>query len=59
MTMLDHSGELEAVNRLYELARDGATESSEYSQLDRQVFHALVQTYGAEEGIVRQTAVAT
>ncbi|MDH5823238.1 hypothetical protein QFW77_09595 [Luteimonas sp. RD2P54] len=56
--MLDHSGELEAVNRLYELARDGETDSSEYTRLDQQVFSALVQTYGAEEGIVRQTAVA-
>ena len=40
------SVEHEAVNRLYELAREGDTGSGEYLQLDSLVYDSLLRAYG-------------
>lgn len=40
------SVEHEAVNRLYELAREGDTDSGEYLQLDSLVYDSLLRAYG-------------
>ncbi|MGO1542396.1 MAG: hypothetical protein ACTHZI_07525 [Luteimonas sp.] len=40
------SAEHEAVNRLYELAREGDTDSGEYLQLDSLVYDSLLRAYG-------------
>lgn len=42
------SAKHEAVNRLYELAREGDTASGEYVQLDSQVYAGLLRAYGVK-----------
>jgi hypothetical protein len=39
----------EAVNRLFEMARQGDTASGEFEQLDSVIQEGLLRTYGAED----------
>lgn len=48
----------EAVNRLFEMAREGDTASGEFEQLDSLVLEGLVRTYGAEEETGESSVVA-
>jgi len=38
----------DAINRLFELAREGETGSGEFQQLDNMVFEGLVRRYGVQ-----------
>ncbi|WP_407351774.1 hypothetical protein [Luteimonas sp. R10] len=58
MHMPEHAGEHEAVDRLYQLASQGETGSSEYLRLDRLIYGGLVRTYGRAEDDPRRPAAA-
>lgn len=45
------SVEHEAVNRLYELVREGDTDSGEYLQLDSLVYDSLLRAYGVRSEV--------
>lgn len=50
----------QAVNRLFELVRDGETGNGEFQQLESMIYDSLLQTYAVDEvvtsGLVTQTA---
>lgn len=54
----EYAGEREAVDRLYQLAREGETACGEYLRLDRLVYGGLVRTYGGEDDDSRRAAAA-
>lgn len=50
----------DAIDRFFELARNGETGNSEFSQLETMIYGRLLQTYAVDEapaqGLVSQTA---
>lgn len=45
MSMIDPATEHQAVNRLFELSRNGDLDNLEFSQLDALIYERLQQTY--------------
>lgn len=45
MSMIDPATEHQAVNRLFELSRNGELDNLEFTQLDALIYERLQQTY--------------
>ena len=60
MSMIDPATEHQAVNRLFELSRNGEIDNLEFNQLDALIYERLQQTYrvtSRDEGYGRVLAV--
>lgn len=58
MSMPEYACEREAVDRLYQLARQGETGCGEYLRLDQLIYGGLIRTYGREDGDSRHATAA-
>lgn len=58
MSTSEHAAEREAVDRLYQLAREGKTGGGEYLRLDQLIYGGLIRTYGREADDSRHAAAA-
>ncbi|MEZ0470279.1 hypothetical protein AB6713_03265 [Luteimonas sp. B3_2_R+30] len=58
MSMPDYACEREAVDRLYQLTREGRTGCGEYLRLDQLIYGGLIRTYGREDDDLRHAATA-
>ncbi|WP_370566003.1 hypothetical protein [Luteimonas salinilitoris] len=56
--MPDYACEREAVDRLYQLTREGRTGCGEYLRLDQLIYGGLIRTYGREDDDLRHAATA-
>lgn len=57
--MIDSSTRHEAVNRLFDLVRNGDVDNLEFSQLDSLIYGGLEQTYRVTDADVEQRHVRT
>ncbi len=55
----DTDTEHEAVNRLFDLSRNGETDNCEFSQLDSMIYERLSQTYAVTESTNVQSQTQT
>ena len=57
--MIDSTTQHQAINRLFELVRDGDVENLEFSQLDSLIYGGLERTYQVTEADVPKRHIRT
>ena len=57
--MIDSTTQHQAINRLFDLVRNGEVENLEFSQLDSQIYGGLEQTYRVTDADIERRHVQT
>jgi len=57
--MIDSTTQHQAINRLFDLVRNGEVENLEFSQLDSLIYGGLEQTYRVTDADIEQRHVQT